>query len=159
MRTAELETVVYRTDEIQCASNDLLVGYARYSGNEGTVLLPDVGLAVNKIISEQLSDRVIWNTPGLTFNFSGFPPPLQHMKNGKLEISAQAPFFTIEEGYDPDLNPNLREYLKTIVNALVEDLHYKHRVEVEKEDPLLIVRFPKDIFAQEIRVDSAIVLD
>ena len=161
MRTAEFETVRYRTAEMQTVSRDLLKGVATFSGIEGTVLQPYVDHKIEQIsevIEEQLPKRVTFTTKGLSVIFSGFPLPLQRREGNRLVASSSPPYFTLEQGSAHNLSVAQREELDTAIGTLIGDMNYIHRIVVDRSDPLTILTFPKEIYAERIEVERAIIL-
>lgn len=150
MRTAELEVVRYDTEAIKCASNDLLLGYANYSGHLGTPTLPDIEPQMRRVIAGQLPQSVSWTTPNLNIDFSGFTMRTHEMQNGRVEVVALDPFFTLEQEYGSELSVGLKAYLQTLPGALLDFLGRKHPVEIEETDIYSVVKFPRETFAKSV---------
>lgn len=160
MRTAELEVVRYDTDAIKCASNDLLLGYANYSGHLGNPTLLHFEPLISRVIAGQLPQSISWTTPNLNIDFSGFTLQPHETTGGKVEILAVDPFFTLKEDYAPDLSAGLRAYLQTLPAALLNFLREKHPVEVETGDAGSVVKFPREAFAESVdRIEVPLLRD
>lgn len=153
MRTAELEIVTYRTDEMVHASKELIHNYAQYSGIKGTELWPIMIFTVADIIHNQLKKPCEWTTQGLSIRFSGFLPTLPRINEGKLEYSAKAPHFTLEEGVEQNLlRPAVRTHINRVTNAIVEEMQDVYKLEAVKDADLTFLSFPKDKYAKSIEV-------
>jgi hypothetical protein len=150
-RTAELEIVTYRTEDMVHASRELIHNYAKYSGIPGTDLWSRMIVRVAEIIKNQLPSPCEWTTPGLSVRFSGFLPTIPTLSQGRLEYSAKSPQFELQEGWPYELRPAIRTHISNVTNAIAAEMHEVYKLEVERGDPMCL-SFPKDQYAKSVDI-------
>jgi len=152
MRTSiEVETAHFNSDRILEASYDLVTDVAKRVDLENADVHIDGLTVVKRTIVDQLNRRPMWNTPRIGFAFSGFTPPNFRIEDGRPVFSQRSPYFVLEEGTSYHLlNPDERTWLDEEIASILQRTSRTHNLEVSYEDPVTVVTFPKEEYAEKI---------
>lgn len=151
MRTVEIVTVEYKTDEIMCAVGDMLGAF--YKNSEGTLRnqLPIVEATARRVIASQLPACVSWQTTGLLWEFAGFYEATKRVSDdGKITLESNIPQILLEEDPSADLTIDQKLELRELTNSAISKVTEDHPVELELGYPLSIVRFPIESFSTRV---------
>lgn len=156
MRSVELETVRYRTDEIAEASARLLQYLANNTNIAGVREWVLIGTRIkNSVIRLHKAQSVRLIAPGLHLIFSGFPNPSPIIENDKIVFKAKEPHFVLlETGLE--VSPLERTYIHYVTSQISQEMEDVFHLRSETNPTTLF--FPKTRYAQSVEVFNAALL-
>lgn len=153
-RSAELEIVRFKEDDIRHATGKLIYNFVEYSNIMGTDIWKRLWIDLVGLIKDHTALDVIWKAEGMDIKFSYFLDPMPLLRDEEFIYSTPEPKITFMERWG-ELLPSRMDHVSKIAEAIAWEMEDVYHLKVEK-DPLTLI-FPKEEYAKSIdRINATI---
>ncbi len=153
------EDVRFDKQRIWAASHDLIRDLAKHVSEGDKDSRNAALLIIRDTIENGGNTRFVWDTPLLKLVFSGFAPPNFRIEGDMVLFTQRPPYFALHSGeayniLDEERKENVDEGITSALSQAVR----QHSLELSYEDPVAILNFPLDFYAERITTTAAVLL-
>lgn len=147
LRSAELEVVQYKAQDIGHVTGRLIYNFAQYSGIVGTQSWATMQFQLLTLIRDQVPYKVTYNAKGIEIRFSGYLEPRPVIKEGQVIYQSPEPSCVFFE-QPAEVSPTTRAHIGRVTSVIAQEMEEVYYLQVVK-DPLTL-KFPKPIYSRRI---------